>query len=592
MQKETQTPHYLNLITSLTTTIKSIFNLNDSNNHNTENLQLCFKTLIFDDDSFNILSPMLKIYTLREHYICFYMNIKDKRNRVQDIMAIYIIKPTKENFELIMNDLDNNIFDNYSINFIDYNTDDKPLTDFYENIAQSPNYNLIYNINICPIDFCVFHPRVFSLDISRPFLLLNSPNVSEEKTNRYFDDVSDGLFSMLFTLKMIPIVKYRSKSYPVEEVIKRLQNKYNKAFEKYPELKEEFSNTKTSLVIILDRETDIPIMLHHATSFGAMINDIASISRTSVKSSSTNTQFQVDPINDYIWNDNINEPFDQIASIILKDYKKYHESMSYLDKISKPKGINEIKEVNEKLSESIESLKDNQIINNILKQHKTVYDAINKEQQKRMFGLINEHESLILAKRRSMIVEAKNSLLKLIRSYETNSDESMLDLYRMIIIYYLCNQSITLNEENELETILREKCNQNNQLIKYIKGKNSKKASAGSSHSSFFQSGINYVVNSIGSLLTIEQPSIMADLINLLAINKDILGFNTYNFYKKAMETDYKDVIIFAIGGGCLGEFEYIDGILKKNVKNLIYGCDQLYRQVDFMNDLITLSKL
>jgi hypothetical protein len=98
------------------------------------------------------------------------------------------------------------------------------------------------------------------------------------------------------------------------------------------------------------------------------------------------------------------------------------------------------------------------------------------------------------------------------------------------------------------------------------------------------------------NLLNIEQPSISADLINNLVSNKQVEKFETYNLYKKCIEREnidyeYTDVIVFFIGGGCFGEYEYIEDLMKKSGKNIIYGCDYLYNAEEFINDLEDLGK-
>ena len=113
----------VNLVTNMNLILQDIFSLKDDYSDE-EELKFCFKILLFDDEAFNILSPLLKIYYLRDYNISMTLNIKDAREKISDIMAIYIVSLTKENLDYIYDDMKNQIFDNIYINFLSYDTGD------------------------------------------------------------------------------------------------------------------------------------------------------------------------------------------------------------------------------------------------------------------------------------------------------------------------------------------------------------------------------------------------------------------------------------------------------------------------------------
>jgi hypothetical protein len=295
----------INLVTNMNTILKDIFSLKDDYSDD-EELKYCFKILLYDDKVFNILCPLLKIYYLREQNISLTLNIKDNREKMTDIMAIYILSLTKENLDYIYEDIRNQIFDNFYINFIAYDTSDntnkKILEDFYSKIANLENNLSIYKISIIPIDVCLYHPKIFSLNLKKPYLLLNSPNISDEVYQNYLSKISIGLFSALFLMKTYPVVKYH-KGFFGDDIIKKIQNEFNYLFKMSPEIKEEFKvkkNSKRTLLLILDRDIDLPIMFHHACSFAAMINDCFGIG---IEDNNNNSKkFKIEPVNDYVWN--------------------------------------------------------------------------------------------------------------------------------------------------------------------------------------------------------------------------------------------------------------------------------------------------
>lgn len=69
-----------------------------------------------------------------------------------------------------------------------------------------------------------------------------------------------------------------------------------------------------------------------------------------------------------------------------------------------------------------------------------------------------------------------------------------------------------------------------------------------------------------------EQSSMVADISNSLAGNKEVNNFVTYNLLKKSLDKNLYNitqVIVFVVGGGSFAEYEYIEELLSKNSKNV-----------------------
>ena len=591
----------VNLVTSMKDTLEKIFNLNSDNTELEESLKYCFKILLFDDKVFNILSPLLKIYYLREFNISLTMNIKDSREKMPDIMAIYIITPTKENFNTLFEDIKNQIFDNFYINFISFDNSNNKMTsllnEFYQKVSNLENCDSIFNISIIPIDISLYHPKIFSFNIKKPYLLLNTPNASDEFYQNYISSVSYGLFSLLYLMKSYPIVKYHNGFFG-DDIIKRIQSHFNYLFEKVPECKEKFSivkNNQHTLLLILDRDIDLPIMLHHACSFGAMINDHIGIN---------NSQFELDPVNDYIWNTKLHEVFIDVGEYIFKEYKKFYKDMDYLDKVSRPKDIEQLQDESQQLAKSIESLRDKKIIGNILSQLSKVYENLSNIQKNKKLDQIFSMECNLLKKREKITENLKNEFYKLIKYYKEEKDEETKDdIYRICLLYYLCNsKNISKNELNNLDEYILNKDSINYLKKKieenYLRDPNKKFNQNNNGMMSGIFSAFNTISSyAVSSLMTIEQPSVSADLVYKLVKNQNIQNWNTYSFHKKSVEKEmknynYNNVICFFVGGGSLGEYEYIYDLLSQYNYNIYYGADCIYRPSEFLQNLEELGKI
>ena len=103
-----------------------------------------------------------------------------------------------------------------------------------------------------------------------------------------------------------------------------------------------------------------------------MTNDIVGLSRTS---GIEKKKFEIDPINDYIWNEYLNTEFFKLGEIIYSEYN----DMDFLDKINKPKDIDQLKKESERLAQSIEKLRDSKLLGNILLQESNSFNHITEE---------------------------------------------------------------------------------------------------------------------------------------------------------------------------------------------------------------------
>ena len=259
--------------------------------------------------------------------------------------------------------------------------------------------------------------------------------------------------------------------------------------------------------------------------------------------------------------------------------------MNYLDKVNKQKSYEELEEESKKLSQSIDTLRDKKIKSEVLQQQSDFNVKLSEYASKRNLGQIYENESQILKKRNNITNTIKDKFYENFKNLKNENNEN--DFYRTALIYYLCNNKITENESNELLNLLP-----NKNAFNYLKKRKNEAQSNKNKKSYLDPKWISAFMN----LLSIEQPSISADLINNLISNKQVEKFETYNLYNKCVEREtidynYTDVIVFFIGGGCFGEFEYIDEVMKKNGINIIYGCDYLYKPDEFINDLEDLGK-
>jgi hypothetical protein len=499
------------------------------------------------------------------------MNIKDQRQRISDVMAIYMVRPTEENFKFIKSDMDKRIFDNYYINFVE-KVDDTALQSFFSDLISTEFSSRVYKITVTPMGFHVYHPKVFSLNINSPYSFLNSTKSKESDINNYFNKVGNGIFNVLFSLRVIPVIKYRTGWF-AENIINVVQSNFKQTFDKFPELLEEFPRKNNVLLVILDRDTDLPIMLHHSASLGGMLNDVFGLDRWK-----TNNQnrFEIDPLTDYIWNQYLATSFVLAKEKIIDELKKISEQTDFINKSGE-----DVEKVTEKLSSTLEGLRDITIKQGVLNNHAKFLEKLSNEIDERRIGPLYEFEESALNKR-TITRELKQKFFDLITLKSLNVKDINLsknDLLRLAIIYYLINNKISSDEVAEIEKALKN-INVCLDSLDYLKQKRqfeeSMKRGQTPNESGFLQKSFSFFATKIGSLMNAEQPSIAADILTSLSNNKEVTGqnFQTMHTLKKGIEKkeyNFSTVIVFTVGGGSLAEYEYIEEVLGKSGKNVLF---------------------
>ena len=191
--------------------------------------------------------------------------------------------------------------------------------------------------------------------------------------------------------------------------------------------------------------------------------------------------------------------------------------------------------------------------------------------------------------------------MKLLNDYKDKEDTKE-DIYRLCLLFYLCNsKNMTNGDLQKLEQFIM-----NQDAINYIKKKIDETSIRESNNiniggdlkrnNSMIMQGLYSAFSTISNLMSYEQNSISADLIDRLIKNQNIPNWVTYDFLSRSIEKDsgnfsYDNIICFFIGGGSFGEYEYIYDLMNQTNYTLFYGTDYIYRPMEFVQDLEELGK-
>ena len=635
MNLDSETTKDINLLSPLMDMINSVLSLNYNKTLKSKNfseepsifsqesdINFCFKVLILDNSTFKFLSPLLKQSNLKKNNICLITKLDAQKDVMPSVMSIYLVTPSPTNFSLILKDMKNNIYQNYSINFIE-KPDDNLLEEFLTNIIKLDIYQKIYNLHVLPIKYSLIHPKILDFcssdsKIVKPYSIFNL-NLNDKTTENYYYLISNMLFNALFCMKISPLVKYRSGSFS-NKIATKIENKFISTFNKFPELKEEFKNGNCLLVILERDLLDLPIMLHHPSGFGAIINDICGITFGQDTNNNKNEikKFCLDPLNDFIWNKSITKLYHEVGDETLLKYKKYIQQMEIFSIDKKPNNLEDLENKSEKLAQSIKDLDVKRLEGDILDKHAKIYPILNKNIETRHLAQIYSIEKNILD-RREINNEINNSINEFIKDGKINN-ENHLDVFRLCLIYILVDkdsandkfikdiiQTLKIPAKYNVKIILDyldmikkgTKSHSSLDLINKFNSENSQSQTmlgqVGGVTKKLFKKGFNFLKNAVNNFRGRNSPAlamdVLYDLIKETKKQKEIFDESRIN--KKIYVPDNsskKTIFLFILGGGSLNEYEYCKEFVESYGYNFIYGADKIYSPNEFLDEINDLA--
>lgn len=290
----------------------------------TKSEKIVWKALILDNKSQSIVSSVLRVNDLLRCGITIHSMISSKRSPLPDVPAIYFIEPSIDNILLIIDDLNNDKYDEFYINFTS-NINRELLEEFAKKVSLSGKSFKIKQIFDQYLNYIITEPNLFSLDHPKIFTKFNHPSTSEDQIHQLASDLSDGLLSVILTTGNIPIIRCQRNG-PAELIATQLDFK----------LRDYLSNSKSllnqsiqqrSVLVLIDRNIDLSSMFSHSWIYQCMVSDVFNLKRNTIKILDEENKiknYDIDP-NDFFWNKNSQLPFPDVvenANIELEDYKK------------------------------------------------------------------------------------------------------------------------------------------------------------------------------------------------------------------------------------------------------------------------------
>ncbi|XP_037756465.1 sec1 family domain-containing protein 1 isoform X4 [Chelonia mydas] len=544
-----------------------------------------WKVLIYDRFGQDIISPLLSVKELRDMGITLHLLLHSDRDPIPDVPAVYFVMPTEENIDRMCQDLRNQLYESYYLNFISAISRSK-LEDIANAALGASAVTQVAKVFDQYLNFITLEDDMFVLCNQNKELIsyraINRPDITDTEMEAIMDTVVDSLFCFFVTLGAIPIIRC-SRGTAAEMVAVKLDKK----------LRENLRDARNSLftgdalgagqfsfqrplLVLVDRNIDLATPLHHTWTYQALVHDVLDfhLNRVNLEESSGME----------------NSP----AGARPKKKNKKSYDLTPADKFwQKHKGSS--------LPELLEKKR-------LIDLHTNVATAVLEHIKARKLDVYFEYEEKIMSKS-----TLDKSLLDMISDPDAGTPE---DKMRLFLIYYI--NSVQAPSEADLEQYKKALTDAGCNLtpLNYIKQWKAfaKMASAPTSYgnatakplglfSRVMNTGSQFVMEGVKNLVLKQQNLPVTRILDNLMEMKSNPETDDYRYFDPKMlrgsdssvprnKNPFQEAIVFVVGGGNYIEYQnLVDYIKGKQGKHVLYGCSELFNAAEFIKQLSQLGQ-
>ncbi|KAI0197483.1 snare docking complex subunit [Astrocystis sublimbata] len=411
-----------------------------------------WKVLVFDDLGRDVISSVLRVSDLRSMGVTMHMHISAQRHPIPDVPVIYFVEPNSTSLQGITTDLQKGLYSPAYVNFL--SSIPRPLLeDLASQTATAGTAEHIAQVFDQYLNFIVAEPDLFSLGMQKEhtYWALNSAKTKDEELDYVVDRIVSGLFSVIVTMGIIPIIRC-PKGAAADMIAGKLDRK----------LRDHILNSKDNLfnarpassagtpasrpvLIILDRNVDLNPMLSHSWTYQSLVHDVLNM-----KLNRITIETPVDEDNpakgvtkkgydltsaDFFWEKNAALPFPQVAEDIDAELSRYKEDAA---DITKKTGASSIEDLQNDTSASAQHLKTAITLLPELRERKAVLDMHMNILAALLSGIKNRQLDNYFQMEENVMKQTKAQMLETIKDEEKGTES--LDKLRLFIIWFLSTE--------------------------------------------------------------------------------------------------------------------------------------------------------
>ncbi|XP_076221896.1 vacuolar protein sorting 45 isoform X2 [Nomia melanderi] len=367
---------------------------------------------------------------MKEVYLFERLDTNSRNEEVKHLKCIVFIRPTKENIELLRNELRYPKYGTYYIYFsnIIANADIKLL-------AESDEQEVVKEVHEYYADYLAVSPHLFSLGITgcSQGLLWNPAHLQRTVL---------GIISVLLSIKRCPYIRYQSSS----EMAKRLAERVREALTKESN-SFNFRQESSPVLLILDRRDDPVTPLLNQWTYQAMVHELLTINNNRVNLSHVKgiakelKEVVLSAEHDEFYANNLYHNFGEIGQTIkelMDEFQKKVKKHQKVESIADMKTFLETYPLFKKLSGTVSK-------------HVTVVGELS--------SLVERHHLLQVSElEQELSCQTDHSMqLQKIRELINNQQIREIDMTRLVMLYALHYEKHASNDISGLISLLKNK---------------------------------------------------------------------------------------------------------------------------------------
>ncbi|EDW42864.1 GM23816 [Drosophila sechellia] len=224
------------------------------------------KIILLDKETTSIISMAFSQSDMlqREVYLFERLDSGRSNERLKYLKCIVFIRPTKQNIQLLANELRNPKYSAYYIYFSNI----IPRTDI-KYLAECDESESVREVKELYADYLCVNPNLFSLGI--PNCMANL-NWLPDALNRSMQ----GITAVLVSLKLNPVIRYRAGSQAAQLLAKLIYEQITKDSSLF-DFRSNMDGAAPPLLLVLDRRDDPVTPLLHQWTYQAMVHELLHI---------------------------------------------------------------------------------------------------------------------------------------------------------------------------------------------------------------------------------------------------------------------------------------------------------------------------
>lgn len=605
---------------------------------NTSLSEPVWKVLIYDRFGQDIISPLLSVKELRDMGITLHLLLHSDRDPIPDVPAVYFVMPTEENIDRICQDLRNQLYETYYLNFISAISRSK-LEDIASAALAANAVTQVNKVYDQYLNFITLEDDMFILGHQNKELIsyhaINRSDIQDTDMEAIMDTIVDSLFCFFVTLGAVPIIRC-PRGNAAEMVAVKLDKKLRENLRDARNSLFTADNTagqfsfQRPLFVLVDRNLDMATPLHHTWTYQALIHDVLDFhlnrvmleegsgpdpSPSGARPKKKNRKMYDLTAADRFWQKHKGSPFPEVAEAVqeeLDTYRAQEDEVKRLKSIMGLEGEDEgaismLSDNTAKLTSAVSSLPELLEKKRLIDLHTNVATAVLDHIKSRKLDVYFEYEEKLMSKS-----TLDKSLLDIISDPDAGTPEDKMRLF--LIFFITAPQPPT---ESDLEQYKKALTDAGCDLspLNYVKQwkaftKMATPANYGNSgvkpmglFSRVMNTGSQFVMEGVKNLVLKQHNLPVTRILDNLMEMKSHPETDDYRYFDPKMlrgsessiprnKNPFQEAIVFVVGGGNYVEYQnLVDYTKSKQGKKVVYGCSELFNASQFIKQLAQLGQ-